>query len=110
MAFHVTRRDEQRWTDDQDLPGLRVATLVGALEGSVHPACGTWLPQNAEPSARQFGAQTQQQKHSMADERPGSLVGYRAFAARRHPGEPTDQRTHLPRGASLRRGIISVAR
>jgi quercetin dioxygenase-like cupin family protein len=36
MAFHVTRLDEQRWTDDQDLPGLRVATLVGALEGSVH--------------------------------------------------------------------------
>jgi hypothetical protein len=22
------------------------------------PACGTWLPQNGEPSARQFGART----------------------------------------------------
>jgi quercetin dioxygenase-like cupin family protein len=36
MAFHVTRSSEQQWTDDQELPGLRAATLAGAAQGSVH--------------------------------------------------------------------------
>lgn len=36
MPYHVTRRDQRRWTDVETVPGLRECVLIGAEQGAAH--------------------------------------------------------------------------
>ena len=57
------------------------------------PACGTWLPQNGEPSARQFGARTDRRSTQLLDMR----VIFVGHVCRGRPGGPRgEEGTRMP--------------
>jgi quercetin dioxygenase-like cupin family protein len=126
MAFHVTRHDQQRWMADADLDGLRVATLVGAGQGSVHLevrlcqlAAGAEVPGHLHPFEESFHV-----LEGMAEIALGDLAyrlgpGDHGFApvavphAWRNPGEAPvrwlETRAPQPRPIGDRAGVYPAA-